>query len=72
MNETFNRGGALFEFVAERLLIQENPWVLELAVESVLDPPDAPDCIVHVAVPGKHDHCGIGFPDIQRAACVEV
>lgn len=63
---------ALFEFVGERLLVQEDPRVLELAVEPVLDPPDAPDCVVHVAVPGQHDHCGISCPDIQRSARVEV
>jgi len=62
----------LFEFVGERLLVQENPRVLELAVEPILDTPDAPDCIVRVAVPGQHDHCGIGLPDTQGFACVEV
>ena len=62
----------LFEFVGERLLVQENPWVLELAVEPVLGPPNAPDCVVHVAIPGQHDHCCVGFPNVQRLACVEV
>ena len=68
MGETYNKESALFEFVGESFLIQEDPWVLELAVESVLDPPDTPDCIVHVAVPCEHDHRGIGFPYIQRFA----
>jgi len=62
----------LFEFVGERLLVQEDPRVLELAVEPVLYAPDAQDCVVHVAVPSQHNHCGIGSPDIQGFACIEV
>ena len=62
----------LFEFVGERLLVQEDPRVLELVVEPVLDPPDAPDSVVHVTVPGQHYHCSIGPPDIQRSARGEV
>ena len=80
LNSDVNRYGVerptnndvLFEFVGERLLVQENPRVLELAVEPVLSPPDAPDCVVQVAIPGQHNHCGIGSPNIQRLACVGV
>jgi len=62
----------LFEFVGERLFVQENPRVLELFVEPVLYPPDAADCVVQVAVPGQHDHGSVGFPNIQGLACVEI
>lgn len=66
------RRNARFELVGEGFLVQENPWVLEFSIETVLDSPDALDGVVHVAVPSQHDHCGVGFPDVQRFACVEV
>ena len=65
--KTTNKG-SLFEFVGERLLVQENPRVLEFVVEPVLDPPDTPDCVIHVAVSGQHNHRGVGFANMQRLA----
>ena len=63
-----NNEDVLFEFVGERFLVQENPRVLELPVEPVLDPPDTPNCVVKVAVPGQHHHRSVGFPNIQGLA----
>ena len=61
-----------FEFFGEGHLVQENPRVPELVIEPVLDSPNALDRTVHITVPCQHYHCGVGFPEVQGLACVEV
>lgn len=63
---------ARLELVRERFLIQKNPWILEFVIEPVLDSSDTMDSIVQVAVPGQHNHRGVGSPNLQRLGRVEI
>ena len=47
------------EFLRERLLVQEHPRVPKLLIEPVLQPPYAPDGVVHVGVPREHEDRGV-------------
>ena len=51
---------ARLEIVRERLLVQEQPRVLEVFVEPVLQPPNAPHRVVNVAIAREHEDDRVG------------
>ena len=65
---------ARLEIIRERLLVQEQPRVLEILVEPVLQPPDAPHRVIDVAIAREHEddrvrlafHKGIWMRDVVR------
>ena len=61
MNERLEKHGyALFKVIRERLLVQKDPRIPEIPVETVLEPPHAADRVVDIAVTREHEDGRIG------------
>jgi hypothetical protein len=54
------RNNILLEFFRERLVVQKDPWIVVLFVESVLHTLDGSDHTVDVAIPAKKYKGGVG------------
>jgi hypothetical protein len=55
------------EPLLERLVVQEQPWVVEVPVESVLETPDGAHGVVEIRVAGEHEQCGVRAPAVEQA-----